>query len=65
MKVRYTRRAIRQLEENPRLGRVGRVEETRELVVIRFPYVVAYRDVEDEIQVLSVVHSARARPTSF
>lgn len=34
---------IQQLKAHPRLGRPGRVEETRELVISRFPYVIAYR----------------------
>ena len=56
---------IQQLKAHPRLGRPGRVDETRELVISRFPYVVAYRDPADEIQILSVIHSARAWPESF
>jgi addiction module RelE/StbE family toxin len=58
-------RAIAQLAAHPRLGRPGRVEDTRELVISRFPYVVAYRDLENEIQVLSVIHSARWWPSAF
>ena len=58
-------REIQQLKAHPRLGRPGRIEETRELVISRLPYVVAYRDQADEIQVLSVIHSARAWPDSF
>lgn len=58
-------RAIAQLEAHPRLGRPGRVDETREIVISRFPYIVAYRDLENEIQVLSVIHSARSWPTAF
>lgn len=58
-------REIQQLKAHPRLGRPGRVEETRELVISRFPYVVAYRDQADEIQILSVIHSVRAWPESF
>jgi addiction module RelE/StbE family toxin len=56
---------IQQLKAHPRLGRPGRVDETRELVISRFPYVVAYRDQADEIQILSVMHAARAWPESF
>ena len=58
-------REIAQLEAHPRLGRPGRIEGTRELVVSRFLYVVAYNDLEREIQVLSVIHSARSWPTAF
>jgi addiction module RelE/StbE family toxin len=58
-------REIAQLEAHPRIGRPGRVEGTRELVITRYPYVVAYNDLEQEIQVLSVIHSARSWPTAF
>jgi addiction module RelE/StbE family toxin len=58
-------REIQQLKAHPRLGRPGRIEETREFVISRFPYVVAYRDQAEEIQILSVIHSARAWPESL
>ncbi len=63
--VNEIEREIQRLIAFPRLGRPGRVDETRELVISRFPYVVAYRDHADEIQILSVIHSARAWPESF
>lgn len=53
------------LAEYPQLGRAGRVEETRELVIARFPYVVAYRIDAAEVQVLSIIHSARDWPDTF
>jgi addiction module RelE/StbE family toxin len=59
------RREIRQLQDHPGLGRRGRVEDTRELLISRFPFVVAYRDLRGEIQVLSVLHSARSWPAGF
>ena len=58
-------RVIGQLEKFPELGRIGRIEDTRELVVARYPYVVAYREHNDEVHILSVIHSARAWPDSL
>ena len=58
-------REIAQLDAHPRLGRPGRVEGTRELVITRLPYVVAYLDLEREVQILSVIHSARSWPTAL
>jgi len=46
----------------PMLGRAGRVEGTRELVVLRTPYVIAYRFLADEVTLLHVFHGARLWP---
>jgi len=53
------------LAEFPLLGRAGRVEETRELVIARYPYILAYRVEASEVQVLSILHSARDWPDAF
>lgn len=50
------------LIDHPEIGRVGRVPGTRELVVARLPYVVAYRVVENELQILAVFHGSRKWP---
>lgn len=51
------------LEDFPSVGRNGSVEGTRELVMVRSPYIVIYRFLVDidEVQVLDVVHGARDR----
>ncbi len=46
----------------PRSGRPGRVEGTRELVITRTPYIVAYRIIGDTVHILRVLHSARQWP---
>lgn len=47
----------------PMLGRAGRVDGTREFSVVRLPYLIIYAIVsETEIDVLTVVHSARLYP---
>lgn len=56
---------VRQLPENPKIGRPGRVPDTRELVVTRTPFVVPYRVAADRIDVLRVYHAARLWPGSL
>lgn len=53
---------IRTLKTSPRLGRVGREEGTRELVLTRLPYIVAYRLKGQAIEILHIFHSAQDRP---
>jgi toxin ParE1/3/4 len=55
--------SIETLEEFPLLGRIGREEETRELVVPRTPYLVAYWIHGDMIEILRIFHGARRWPT--
>jgi toxin ParE1/3/4 len=55
-------KAVSLLEQQPGLGRHGRVPGTKELVVQGTPYVVPYRVKEDAIQVLRVYHSHRKWP---
>jgi toxin ParE1/3/4 len=46
----------------PQSGRIGRVEGTRELVVDRTPYIVAYRTMRGTVRILRVLHGARRWP---
>jgi toxin ParE1/3/4 len=55
--------AVEGLAYLPSLGRPGRVEGTRELVVARTPYIVPYRVKADEAQILRVYHAARRWPS--
>jgi toxin ParE1/3/4 len=57
--------AVERLERFPQMGRAGRVEGTRELVVTGTPFVVAYRVKGESLQVLAVLHAARKWPTAF
>ena len=57
--------AVRNLADMPQMGRPGRVEDTRELVVPDTPYIVAYRVREGVVEILAVIHGAQQRPTSF
>ncbi|MGJ7575458.1 type II toxin-antitoxin system RelE/ParE family toxin [Variovorax sp. RB2P76] len=46
----------------PEGGRPGRIEGTRELIVRRTPYIVAYRVGKDCIRILRILHSAQLWP---
>ena len=58
-------RAVARLADYPELGRMGRVEGTRELVVSHTPYIVAYRVRDGEVIVLAVQHASRQWPARF
>lgn len=91
MKLRWTRPALRDLEEihayiaerdpaaalrtarllraqaesltaHPLMGRAGRIDGTRELVVAGLPFVIAYRVTEAAVDVLAIRHGAREWP---
>jgi toxin ParE1/3/4 len=49
----------------PHVGRNGRIESTRELVIVKTPFVVVYRLVRDQVEILGVIHGARKWPASF
>ena len=51
-------RQVAELPQRPRLYRVGRVKGTREMVV-HPNYIVVYRIVSREIEILRVLHSAQ------
>ena len=53
------------LSRFPHLGRPGRVEGTREYVISGTPYIMPYRVVNGEVQILRVYHAARRWPDDF
>jgi plasmid stabilization system protein ParE len=53
---------IRSLKASSRRGRQGREEGTRELVLSRLAYIVAYRIKEQAIEILHIYHGAQNRP---
>lgn len=48
----------------PRMGRIGRVAGTRELVLSGTPYIIIYelRGADEQVYVLRLLHSARRWP---
>lgn len=53
------------LAHNPGIGRPGRVDGTKELVISGTPFIVPYRVRKDEIQLLRVLHTSQAWPERF
>ena len=58
-------RQVELLKEHPRIGRPGRVEGTRELIIAGLPYLVPYLIEDERIIILRVLHAARKWPEQF
>jgi len=56
---------LSQLGRHPDLGRAGRVEGTRELIIANTPYIVAYRVAENQVRILAIIHTSRHWPRRF
>ncbi len=48
----------------PGIGRIGRVEDTRELIIVDTPYIAVYR-IRERVEVLRIRHAAQAWPDAF
>ena len=57
--------SARLLSRLPGAGRPGRVDGTRELIVLRTPYLLVYCLRSDEIRILRVYHGTRRWPARF
>jgi toxin ParE1/3/4 len=57
--------AVELLERFPYAGRSGRIPETRELVIVSTPFLVAYRARRGKIEILALLHGARKWPEEF
>ena len=57
--------SVQQLIAFPMSGRIGRVVKTRELVLPRTPFIVAYSIEQDHIRILAVYHGAQRWPEAF
>jgi toxin ParE1/3/4 len=57
--------AVERLAESPHLGKPGRVAGTRERIIPDTPYIAAYTVIDDQVQILSVLHGARRWPEHF
>ena len=57
--------AVERLDAFPGMGRAGRVEGTKELVVDGTPYIVPYRKKGERVEILRVYHTSRQWPEYF
>lgn len=57
--------AAERLKNYPQMGRPGRVQGTRELVIAGSSYVVVYILGDSEIQIAAIIHSAMRWPDTF
>ena len=53
---------VSELRTFPSRGRIGIVDNTRELVFAPWPYIAVYEIVEDQVQVLRIRHASRDWP---
>ena len=56
---------VEHLREHSAMGRHGRIEGTRELVIPGLPYIIPYRVKNNVIEILRVLHAARKWPDGF
>ena len=63
--VRLIRSAATLLGEHPHKGRLGRVDESRELIVSGTPYILPYRVRDGRVEILAVIHMSRQWPNQL
>jgi addiction module RelE/StbE family toxin len=56
------RTRVEGLAQFPEMGRLGRIEGTRELVISGTPYIAAYRIVGETVRILRVLHGSQQWP---
>jgi addiction module RelE/StbE family toxin len=55
-------RRVESLAEFPGMGKPGRIPHTRGLVIPDTPFIVVYTTVEQTVQIVTVLHTARKWP---
>jgi len=56
------RQQIEELIKFPKIGRPGRINGTRELIIQRTPYIAVYRIAGKTLRILRVLHGAQMWP---
>lgn len=54
--------AANQLENYPFMGKSGRVEGTRELIISNSPYILIYRVTAESVEILRILHTSKRYP---
>lgn len=57
--------AVENLSEYPKIGRPGRTDTTRELVIPSTPYIAVYIVSDQIIEIAAVLHTAKQWPEDF
>jgi len=57
--VSRIKKSVDLLSEQPAMGRLGRVPNTRELIIDKAPYILPYRVRDNKIEILRVLHTSR------
>ena len=55
-------RRVESLAKFPGMGKPGRIPHTRELVIPDTPFIAVYTTVEQTVQIVTVLHTARKWP---
>lgn len=55
-------RQVNMLQQQPKMGRPGRLKGTRELVISHTPFIVVYRLQTHRIEVIRLLHSSQQWP---
>lgn len=63
--VEKIEKALTALSRHPEIGRPGRVEGSRELVVSGTPFIAPYRVKAKRIEILAFIHGSRRWPEEF
>ncbi len=63
--IQETYRLTGLLVTQPAMGRAGRVAGTRELVMLKYPFIIPYRVQENEVQILRVFHTRLRLPSHW
>ncbi len=59
------KQSIENLSNLPNMGRPGKKIGTRELIVTKYPYIMAYRVRNNVLEVLAIIHQNRKNIKSF
>jgi toxin ParE1/3/4 len=57
--------AVEALRRHNEIGRRGRVEGTRELIITGTPFVAAYRVKAKRVEIVALIHAARRWPSEL
>lgn len=59
--IEYIKRASLLLESSPALGRLVEAPNLHEFVLTKYPYILVYENVPDEVRIMAVFHHRQQR----